>query len=126
MVVGWLGFVVCGVVVNAAGWPVMGRVWFPPPNWWPLMLWVTRAIATLGMAVTVLISARVNTFMEAYQMSASLVVLVFALVAGQVTGVLYLSVGMAFVVGAVFWIVDAVLVWLGIHNLRREALLSRI
>ncbi len=90
------------------------------------MLWVTPAIATLGMAVTVLISARVNTFMEAYQMSASLVVLLLALVAGQVTGVLYLSVGMAFVVGAVFWIVDAVLVWLGIHNLRREALLSRI
>jgi len=47
-------------------------------------------------------------------------------VAGQVTGVLYLSVVIAFVVGAVFWIVNAVLIWLGIRNLRREALLSQI
>ena len=124
--VAWLSFLVYGVVVNAAAWPVMGRIWFPPVTWWPLMVWVTLAIATLGMAVTVLISARVNTFMEAYQMSASLVVLVLALVAGQVTGVLYLSVGMALAVGALLWVVDAVLIWLGIGNLRRETLLSRI
>ena len=124
--VAWLSFLVYGVVVNAAAWPVMGRIWFPPVTWWPLMVWVTPAIATLGMAVTVLISARVNTFMEAYQMSASLVVLVLALVAGQVTGVLYLSVGMALAVGALLWVVDAVLIWLGIGNLRRETLLSRI
>jgi len=123
--VAWLSFLVYGVVVNAAAWPVMGRIWFPPVTWWPLMVWVTPAIATLGMAVTVLISARVNTFMEAYQMSASLVVLVLALVAGQVTGVLYLSVGMALAVGALLWVVDAVLIWLGIGNLRRETLLSR-
>ena len=123
---GWLSFLVYAVVVNVAGWPVMERLWFPTAPWWPLMVWVTPAIATLGMAVTVLISARVNTFMEAYQMSASLVVLVLALVAGQVTGVLYLSVGMALAVGALLWVVDAVLIWLGIGNLRRETLLSRI
>lgn len=122
----WLGFLVYGVVVNVAGWSVMGRIWFPPVAWWPLMLVVTPAIATLGMAVTVIISARVNTFMEAYQMSASLVVLVLMLVAGQVTGILYLSVGMAFAVGLALWIIDAVLIWLGIRNFARETLLSRI
>ena len=124
--VAWLSFLVLGVVVNAASWPAMGRIWFPPATWWPLMLWVTPAIATLGMAVTVLISARVNTFMEAYQMSAALVVLVLALVAGQVTGVLYLSVAVALAVGAVLWGVDALLIWLGIRHLRQETLLSRI
>lgn len=122
----WLGFLVYGVVVNVAGWSVMGRIWFPPVAWWPLMLWVTPAIATLGMAVTVIISARVNTFMEAYQMSAALVVLVLAMVIGQVTGVLYLSVGMAFAVGLALWSIDAVLIWLGIRNFARETLLSRI
>jgi ABC-2 type transport system permease protein len=122
----WSGFLVYGVVVNVSSWPVMGHVWFPPAAWWPLMLWVTPAIATLGMAVTVLISAKVNTFMEAYQMSASLVVLVLMLVAGQVTGILYLSVGTALAVGSVLWIVDAVLVWLGIRTFARETLLSRL
>lgn len=120
----WLSFLVYGVVVNAAGWPVMGRIWFPPAAWWPLMLWVTPAIATLGMAVIVLISARVRTFMEAYQMSASLVVLVLALVVGQATGILYLSVGTALAIGLALWAIDAALIWFGIRNFRREALLS--
>ena len=126
IVLAWLGFVVYGVVVNVASWSVMGRIWFPPVAWWPLMLWVTPAIATLGMAVTVLISTKVSTFMEAYQMSGLLVVLILALVIGQVTGVLYLSVGAALVVGLALWLIDAVLVWLGIRNFGREALLSRL
>jgi len=123
---GWLSFLVYAVVVNAAGWPVMGRIWFPIAPWWPLMLWVTPAVATLGMAVTVLISARVNTFMEAYQLSASLVVLVLALVAGQISGVLYLSVGAALLVGLALWIVDAALIWFGAHTFARSSLLSRL
>lgn len=119
----WVSFLVYGVVVNGAGWSVMGRIWFPPLSWWPLMLWVTPAVAVLGVATTVLISARVRTFMEAYQMSASLVVLVLALVAGQVTGVLYLSLPAVLAVGLAFWLVDGVLIGLGIRTFRREALL---
>jgi len=123
---GWLSFLVYAVVVNVAGWPVMARIWFPIAPWWPLMLWVTPAVATLGMAVTVLISARVNTFMEAYQLSASLVVLVLALVAGQISGVLYLSVGAALLIGLALWIVDAALIWFGARTFARGSLLSRL
>ena len=119
----WVSFVVYAVVVNAAGWPVMGRIWFPPVSWWPLLFWVAPAVAALGVAVTVLISARVRTFMEAYQMGASLVVLVLALVAGQITGVLYLSPSAALAVGLVLWLVDGVLISLGVRTFRREALL---
>jgi ABC-2 type transport system permease protein len=121
----WLSFLVYGGV-NVAGWSVMGRIWLPPVAWWPLMLWVTPAIATLGMAVTVLISAKVHTFMEAYQMSTSLAVLVLMMVIGQITGILYLSVGMAFAVGLALWVVDTVLIWLGIRNFRRETLLASL
>lgn len=94
--------------------------------WWPLILWVTPAFATLGMAVTVLISTRVITFMEAYQMSASLVVLVLALVVGQITGVLYLSVGVGLAAGLVLWAVDALLIWMGVRIFSRERLLSHL
>ncbi len=103
---------------------VMGRVWFPPAPWWPLMLWVAPAVAALGVAATVLISTRVRTFMEAYQMSASLVVLVLALMAGQITGVLYLSPPTALAVGLALWLVDGILIGLGVRTSRREALLS--
>jgi len=87
---------------------------------------VTPAFATLGMAVTVLISTRVITFMEAYQMSASLVVLVLALVVGQITGVLYLSVGVGLAAGLVLWAVDALLIWMGVRIFSRERLLSHL
>lgn len=126
IVFAWLGFLVYAVVVNMASWPAMGRVWFPTASWWPLMLWVTPATATLGMAVTVLISSRVSTFMEAYQLSGSLVVLVLALVAGQVTGVIYLSVGTALLIGLGIWAMDGLLLMLGVRTFARSELITRV
>ena len=79
----WLSYLVYIIVVNAASYPLFGRIWFPLATWWPLMFWLTPALAVLGISATVLISSRVKTFMEAYQLSASLVVLVLALVIGQ-------------------------------------------
>jgi ABC-2 type transport system permease protein len=117
----WLGFVIYAVVVNIAGWNVMHRVWFPTLSWWPLMLWVAPAIATLGMAAAVLISSRVATFMEAQQLTGSLVIIVLGLVIAQATGVLSLSVPVTFLIGAAFWAVDAVLVWLSVKLFSRGA-----
>lgn len=120
----WLSFGIYAVVVNAAGWHIMQRIWFPTAAWWPLMLWVAPAIATLGMAAAVLISSRVNTFMEAYQLTGSLVIIVLALVIAQASGVLSLSVGVTLLVGIGFWAVDAVLVWLSVRLFSRGAVKS--
>ncbi|HZC77358.1 MAG TPA: ABC transporter permease subunit [Ktedonobacterales bacterium] len=120
----WLSFAVYATVVNVAGWYIMHRVWFPTAAWWPLMLWVAPAIATLGMAAAVLISSRVSTFMEAYQLTGTLVIVVLALVVGQATGVLSLSVPVTFLVGAGLWAVDAVLVWLSVRLFSRGAVKS--
>jgi len=117
----WLSFVVYAIVVNVAGWYIMQRVWFPTAAWWPLMLWVAPAIATLGMAAAVLISSRVSTFMEAYQLTGTLVIVVLALVIAQATGVLSLSVLVTLLVGAALWAVDAVLVWLSVRLFSRGA-----
>lgn len=121
----WGSFAVFALVANAAGWGVMGRVWFPTVQWWPLMLWVTPAIAVMGMAVTVLVSAKVGTFMEANQAAGSLVLLVIGLLVGQATGVLYLGSWVAIALGAVFWLVDAGLVVLAMRAFSRSELLSR-
>jgi ABC-2 type transport system permease protein len=123
---GWASFLLYGMAVNAASWPVMGTIWFPTIIWAPLMLWLTPAIATLGMAVTVLISIRTKTFMEAYQMSASLVVLILGLVAGQISGVLFLSVGVSILLGLGIFIVDAILIRFGVRTFARSSLLARI
>ena len=104
----------------------MGRIWFPLTNWYPLIFWVSPAISLLAIAATVLISSKVTTFMGAYQTSASLVVLVLALIAGQATGVLYLSTGISLLLGVGIWLVDVVLSWLAIRTFSRERLLASV
>jgi hypothetical protein len=113
-------------VVNAASYGLFHRIWFPLPTWWPLMFWLTPAFALLGISATVLISSRVKTFMEAYQLTGSLVVLVLALVIGQVTGVLYLGIGTVMLVGTLIWIIDAVLIYISVKNFKRSMLISKL
>jgi len=120
----WGGFIVYTLVLNIAGGPVMGRIWFPTPAWWPLILWVTPAVATMGMAAAVLISARVNTFIEAYQTTGFLVLPVILLVIGQIGGVIYMSVEIVLLVGLVIWLIDAALLWFGLRHFHRTALLG--
>lgn len=122
----WVSFLVYGTVVTVASWPAMGRLWFPPAAWWPLIFWLAPAVATLGMGISVLISVRARTFMEAYQMTGSTVIIVLALVAGQATGVLFLSVGVTLLLGLALWALDAGLVWLGIRTFARASLLARL
>ena len=122
----WLTYLVYSIVVNAATFRMFGRIWFPLPMWWPMMFWLTPAFALLGVAATVLISSRVKTFMEAYQLTGSLVVLVLALVVGQVTGVLFLGAGTVMLIGTLIWIVDAILIHLSIRNFKRSMLIAQL
>ena len=122
----WLTYLVYIIVVNAASYGLFHRIWFPLPAWWPLMFWLTPAFALLGISATVLISSRVNTFMEAYQLSGSLVVIVLGLVVGQISGVLFLGMGTVILLGACIWLVDVLLIHLGLRNFRRSSLIARL
>jgi ABC-2 type transport system permease protein len=126
ILISWLTYLVYIVVVNTASYDMFGRVWFPLPMWWPMMFWLTPSFALLGIAATVLISSRVKTFMEAYQLTGSLVVLVLALVIGQATGVLFLGAGTVMVLGTVIWIVDAVLIYFSIRGFNRSRLIAKL
>lgn len=124
--IAWGSFIVYVIVVNVAGASLMGRIWFPLPHWWPLILWVAPAVATLGMSVIVLISSRVSTFMAAQQSSGLLVLPIGLLVIAQATGVIYLSVGLVFALGVVIWLLDALLIWIGVKQFSRSKLMARI
>lgn len=117
-------FIMYIIVLNTLGFRIMGRVWFPLPSWYALILWVSPAISLLGTAFTVLISTKVQTFMGAYQSSASLVVLVLGLLAGQATGVLYLSPLVSLLLGAGIWLVDMVLVYFAVKSFNRAKLIA--
>ena len=119
----WGSFLVYTLVVNVFGYPLIGRVWFPLPTWYPLIFWITPAVAALGIAVTVLISVKVKTFMGAYQSGGMLVLIVIGLMVGQATGVLYLSVSVGLALGLVFWIAAAVLMAMAIRAFNRRTIL---
>ncbi len=124
--ISWGCFVLYGVIVNAVGWPIMGRIFFPNAMWFVLVFWVAPAVSALGLSVTVLISSRVRTFQEAYQLGGVVVLPVVVLVIGQAAGVLYLSAGFAFALGLGVWLLDAALLWLGVRTFRRERLLAQL
>jgi ABC-2 type transport system permease protein len=124
ILISWGSFVLYIIILNGFGGPIMGGIWFPTPTWWPLMLWVTPAVAVMGMLGAVVVSSRVNTFMEAYQTTGLLVLPIILLVVGQVSGVVYLSVEVTLVVGLVIWLIDAGLLWLSLRIFNRQALLG--
>lgn len=122
----WGSFVIYSVVLNTVAWPYLGRLWFPTVTWWPLIFWVGPAIAALGMIVTVLVSSRVSTFLEANQTAGILVLGVVVLMASQATGVLLVTAPVALAIGAVLWLVDAALLALAVKTFSRARLMKRL
>jgi ABC-2 type transport system permease protein len=113
-------------VANLVGYSVMGRLFFPNLMWVVMVLWVMPATAGLGLTAMVLVSIRVNTFQEAYQMGGIVVLPIVALMISQATGVMYFSVGLVLLLGLGLWMIDAALLWFGVKTFRRSELIARL
>lgn len=124
--VGVFGFVLYCTAANIAAWPLVGELILPNALWWLLGLWVGPAAAGLGLGVTVLISARVNTFQEAYQLGGLVVIPIVALMLAQIAGVVYLSPFFAFAIGLVIWLVDIGLYFVGRALFKRSEWVARL
>ncbi len=125
-VVSIAGFVLYGVTANLSAWPVMGQVFFPNLMWIILIVLVVPAGAALGLGITVLVSARVSTFQEAYQIGGVCVLPLLLLIAGQATGVMYLSWLLVLALGIVLAAAGAVSLWYGSRAFSRNSVISRL
>src|SRR5690606_20505744 len=114
------------IVVNFVASPIVGRIFFPNLMWIALTLWVSPAAAGLGLGVMVLVSSRVNTFQEAYQLGGVVVVPILLLLFGQLGGVIFFSLPFVLFVGLVLWLIDLALLWFGARVFARSELLSRL
>ena len=119
-------FVLYAIMVNAAGWQSIGQLFFPNWMWIALVFWVTPAAAGLGLVVMVFVSARAQGFQDAYQTGGLVVLPVVALMIGQISGVLYFSLSVVFLVGLVIWLIDLALLWLGSKQFQRTELMTRL
>ncbi len=121
-----LSFVLYSIILNVIGWPLMGRIFFPNTMWIILVLWVAPAVSCLGLGLSVLISSRVSTTQEAYQMGGVVVLPIMALMIGQLAGVVYLSPAFALLFGLALWVIDSALLYFGARVFERDRLLARL
>jgi ABC-2 type transport system permease protein len=124
MAVALVGYVAYAVVANLVAAGPVGRPVVLTPRWLLVLFWLTPAIAGAAVGALVLVSARVRGFQEAYQLGGLVVLPLVALLVSQLTGALYLEIGLILLIGAVVWVVAAVVLRLGYGSFRRERLLA--
>jgi ABC-2 type transport system permease protein len=126
MAVSWIGFVCFAVVANAVAWPVLERIFVPTRLWMVMILWVAPAVAMLGLAVMVRVSARARTAQEANQLGGAVILPLIFIAVGQSTGLLLVTLPVAFAIGAVVWVVALLLVRGGARRFTRDQLARRV
>lgn len=124
--VGLAGFVLYSVVANVVAWPYVGQVFFPNLTWLMLALWVTPAVAGLGLGLIVLVSSRVESLQSAHQIGSLVVLPILLLLIAQISGALLLSAGVAAAMGAVLWAANAILLTVGSRTFHRDRLAARL
>jgi len=126
MVVSWVGFLCFSVVSNTVAWPVLHRVFVPTRLWLVLILWMAPAVAALGLAVMVRVSARARTSQEANQLGGAVILPLIFLAVGQSSGLLLVPIEIAIAFGAVLWIVALILIRGGAKRFTRDHLSARL
>ena len=124
LAVALVGFILYVVMANAAGWSQLHRIFFPNTMWLVLIFWVVPALPGLGLGVMVLLSSRAQGFQDANQIGGLVVLPILLLVFGQITGVMYFSVTLVFLLGLVIWALDGLLIWLSSRNFSRGRLIG--
>ena len=126
LAVSWIGFLCFCVVANGVAWPVMHRIFVPTKLWLVMILWVGPAVATLGLAVMVRVSARARTSQEANQLGGAVILPLIFLSVGQSSGLLLAPLPVAIAIGALIWLVAVLLVRGGSKRFTRDALAAKI
>ena len=101
-----ISFIAFGIIFNVGGFIYFGGLIFPDIKWLIIILWISPAINLLSLILTVMVSAKSETFQEAQQVSGILVLPIILVLVCQMTGVLLLSTTVMFISGGVLLILD--------------------
>ncbi len=125
VVLGLFSFVLYTAMVDLAGAIAIKEILLPNLMWVLLAVWVSPAVAGLGLVVMVFVSARAQGFQDAYQTGGLVVLPIVALMAGQMTGVMFFTVEVVFLLGLALWILLIVLLWWASRGFSREQLMPK-
>jgi ABC-2 type transport system permease protein len=124
--VGVVGGLVYALVADVAAIGVVDGPLFPNLVWAGLVLWVGPAVGAISLGLTVLVSARVKTVQEAFQIAGIVVVPIVVLVVTQAAGLLVLSAGLLLAAGAVCWLLALGVLRIGSRAVARDRLGERL
>jgi len=126
VVVSLFSYLFYGAISNIAAWQIFHRLLFPNAIWNLLVIWVAPAAAAMSLATMILVSVRAKTFQDAYQTGSLVVLPVLALLFGQLFGLMYFSVPLPLLLGAILWLVSLALLAYGRRTLHRSELIARL
>lgn len=109
MMVSYISFAAMMLVLELEVFLLTGEAILPSSSWLAIMLLIAPAISIIAIAVTVRSSAKAQTIEEVQQRAVFLVFPILALLIGQFTGILLISAGLLWGVGAVLAALDVLL-----------------
>jgi ABC-type Na+ efflux pump permease subunit len=124
--VGILTYAAFALVTTLTTFNLMGGAFVFNLTWLLMVLWVTPAASALGLGAMVLVSSRVSTFQEAYQLGGVVVIPLVLMLLGQIAGVVYFSPLVVVGVGCVLWLLALALIGYGARTFQRGALIARL
>lgn len=124
--IGWLGYIAFALVVTLTTFSLMGQAFVLDVTWLLLIIWVVPASSGLGLGAMVLVSSRVRTFQEAYQLGAIIVLPLLLLLFGQIGGFIYFTPLFVLIIGAILWLITIGLIWFGARSFSRDELITRL
>lgn len=119
-------FVAFFVLTNAVGWVTRGILLVRSPVWIPGMLLLMPAVVLLGLAVSIMVSLKAKSFMDAQQTAGMVVLPVIAIVVGQMSGVVVLNLSVVVLVSLLLLAVDVWLITRVAARFEREQVLKTI
>ncbi len=115
--------IIFGIIINIGGLLYFHNLIFPNIKWVILILYLTPAVAILGLTFTILISAKSKTFQEAQQLAGLIVLPIILLAVGQITGILLLTNMVLIIIGTIILIIDYILLQKIAKNFTAENLI---
>lgn len=126
VVIGLVGAVVYSIVGNLAVGTQLGRIVLPTTEFVIMAVWVGPAFAAVGLGAVSLVSARVSSTQEAFQLGGLVVLPIVAMIISQASGALLLSPWVLVVAGLVGTALAIGLLVLGAASLSRSRLGPRL
>jgi ABC-2 type transport system permease protein len=126
MIVTLLSFTAYTVIIDTLSFSSFHRLIMPNINWVLIIFLLAPAIAITGIAIMVIVSARVKGFREAQQLSILIILPIMALVVSQALGILLLIPEVILILFVMFVAIDVIILRLGLRIFKREEILSRM